>query len=645
MNATLDDEDGSAVSLRDLIATPTGRLIAVGVLALAAFHLATAWLGQFAPYIQRSIHLGLALALLYLSRSQAADTGLARRGAAIGAAILAAVACGYILFVEERLVRDFMTVAKSEEILLGTLLLLLVLDGARRTTGPVLPLLTLAILGYSFGGHLIPGTWGHPGFSLSFLLEHLYLGTEGIWGSVTGLSASLVAIFILFGAVMLATGTADTFIKIAILVAGRSPGGAAKVATFASALFGMLNGAAVANVATTGAFTIPTMKRLGYRPQFAGAVEATASSGGQITPPIMGVGAFVMAEMLAVPYLEIVYAAIVPAFLFYLCVWISIDVEARRENMRAYDTADIPDWREVVTWRRIGPLGLTVGVLLLSLFRGNTPVLAAFYAIATNVVLYLLSGDWRPAALRMRLGTLLEGAVAGARAIYTLVPLLVCAQITLSLISLTGIGVKLSQLIIGVGDDGGLLLGSLLAALVALIMGMGMPTTAAYLLASAVAAPALSELGLPLFTSHFFIFYCALLSALTPPVCTAVFTAAIIARTSWWPLALTSMRLAAMKYVLPFFFIFRPETLLIGSLPAILWGVVVGAAAAFLFAIGIGGYYRRPLHPVGRLACVAAAFALVAGAPAADAAGLLTCAGVVLYQIVTARKAAVARFD
>ena len=603
-----------------------GLILAMGF-GLVGYHLWTAGFGQFPPLIQRSMHLALGLGIAYLQFCRVnRDEGLLKTLARIlniVIAIIAVGACAYIIFVEERLSNSFSIIAKPEEIILGVFLSFAILEGARRTTGPFLPLLAIALISYTLFGQHIPGRWGHPGFSGTYVLEYLYLGTEGIWGTVTGLSANLISIFIIFGAFLLATGAGESFMSLAMIAAGRFPGGAAKVATVASALFGMLNGAAVANVATTGNFTIPAMKRLGYRPAFAGAVEATASSGGQITPPIMGAGAFVMAELLSTSYLNIVEAAIIPAFLFFACIWMSIGVEARRENMRTFTPEEIPPLREVLRWNKIGPLVVTITVMMASMFAGNTPALAAFYGICTNVVLFMFAGPFTLSGLLEKLAKLAAGVRLASTGIVTIIALLVSAQIALSLIGLSGVGIKLSEQIITVGAGGGMLLSLVLALIVALVLGMGMPTTAAYLLAAAVTVPALIELNVAPLAAHFFVFYGALLSALTPPVCTAVFTAAVIAETHWWPIALTSMRLAVMKYVLPFYFIYRPEILMNGSAEDIIKVVVAGLLAAWLFAISIGGFYINQLPGFVRIVALAFGIGMISGELIIDVLGVV----------------------
>lgn len=594
-------ETGPADTAKSGAESAVGKALLVLSLLLIAFHVYTAGFGQFQPLVQRSAHVGLGLMIAYLSFGRignradgvfASRFGLVLR---LAGAALAGAICIYILSQEQRITESFGIIATPFEIGAAFAIILLILVAAYQTTGPALPILAVLALSYALLGDLIQGSWGHTGFSVSYLVEYLFLGTEGIWGMVTGLSANLIAIFIIFGSVLLATGGAQSFMDIALLVAGRKPGGAAKVATVSSALFGMLNGAAVANVATTGNFTIPAMKRLGYRPSFAGAVEATASSGGQLTPPIMGAGAFVMAELLGIPYLDVVYAAIIPALLFFACVWFSVEIEARREDMKPFDDADMPSWREVLVPARILPLALTLAVTLGAMFAGRTPSLAAFYGIVTNVVLFIAFGGFDLKEQRDRFRALLDGALLAAGSIVSILALLVCAQIVLSLIGLTGVGIKLSESIMGVEASSGLLVGTIFAMIVSLILGMGMPTTAAYLLAAAVVAPALIELGLEPMIAHFFVFYSALLSALTPPVCTAVFAAAVIAKTHWWPICLAAVKLAAMKYILPFFFVFREAVLLKGDPTEIVWAGIMGLVASMLLAIATGRYYLRPI--------------------------------------------------
>jgi len=578
-------------------------------------HLAAASFFHIPELQIRSLHLGLSLALLFLPflalRKKSPHSWGFWADTAIAA--VAAIACAHIFIAEPRLIEALFITAQPFEVVLALTLLAAVLEGARRTTGPILPILVLIAIAYTLLGNWVPGWWGHPGIQFSHFIEHLYLSPDAIWGRITGLSAGLIAVFIIFGSFLMVTGAADTFMKLSLYMTGRAAGGAAKVATVASAFFGMLNGAAVANVATTGNFTIPAMIRLGYRRPFAGAVEAVASSGGQITPPIMGTAAFVMAELLDVSYATIALAALLPALLFYLTVWFAIDVEAGKNNLKSFDESEIPKLKDALQWRGATTLIVTVTALLIGMGSGITVELAAVYAILVNIVLYLMLGKSAGETMRDRLRNLLLACEDAARSVATLVPLLVCAQIILALVGLTGIGIKLSELILSAGAGQGILAASMLTMVVGMVLGMGMPTTAAYLLAAAVCVPAMTTLGVPPLVAHFFVFYSALLSALTPPVCTAVYTASVITRSHWWPIAIESMKLAVMKFILPFFFIFRPALLLEGTTTDIIWSFLVASAAAFLFAIGAGGFYKRSIGWPLRIVLLAVALGTVAG--------------------------------
>jgi len=605
-------------------------LVCVG---FTLFQIYTAGFGQYPNMIQRSIHAAFSLVLCFLILPAAKGKPSKGRPSVlnIGLALVSAGLCIYIVFSYDRLMESIGLEAFPYEVVMGWVLILLVLEAARRATGVMLPILATATMGYALLGKFIPGYWGHAGFSFQYVIEYLYLGPEGVWGVLTGISATLVAVFIIFGAILMTTGGADSFMKIALLLGGRSYGGAAKVATVASGLFGMLSGAAIANVATTGNFTIPMMKRLGYRDDFAAGVEATASSGGQITPPIMGAGAFIMSELIGQPYLKIALAATLPAFLFYVCVWISIDLEARKTRLKRVPPEDIPEVRSVFNLRSSGPLVLTIGVLLTSMLMGHTPTKAAFFAIITNLGLFMLTQSISKKSFLDRCKVLLSGVEKAGRGMITVVTLLVCAQIVISMISLTGLGIKMSELIIG-ASSGSVFLALVLAAVVSLIMGMGIPTTAAYVLAASVVGPALKMMGVNLLSAHMFIFYCAILSGLTPPVCTAVFAASTIAQTSWLKVAGVSIRLAIMKYIIPFFFIYRPSILFLGHWYQIVETIIVTWMSATLFAIGTVGYYRLPINIFLRGVILVVALVLIIPGIASDAIGILFMGGLIAWQ-------------
>ncbi len=611
------------------------------LVGFSSFQLYTAGYERLPDMIQRSVHVCFGLVLTFLLVPTFKRRGPKGRPSLVSIifAALSLLGCAYIVIEYPRLIEGIGIAGTPFELVLGGVLTLLVLETGRRNTGPFLPLLALATIAYGLWGQYLPGKWAHPGFSYAFIIEYLYLGPEGIWGIVTGISATLVAAFVIFGAVILSTGAGDSFMQYSMLFAGRSYGGAAKVATVSSGMFGMISGSAIANVATTGHFTIPMMKKLGYRPAFAGAVEAVASSGGQITPPIMGAGAFIMAELINLPYLRIALAAALPAFLFYLSIWFAIDFEARKQNIQPLPKEMIPPWRKVLTVKNTGPLLLTLGVLLYFLFRGYTPTKAAFYSLAINFILFMVLNDLRWHAIIKRLRAMLHSLEEAGRSMLTVASLIACAQVVISMISLTGLGIKLSEFIIG-ASAGSLFLALILAGGVALILGMGIPTTAAYLLAASVVGPALSMLGLDPLPAHMFIFYFAIISALTPPVCTAAYTAAGIAGANWLTIAMIAIRMAIMIYVVPFFFIYRPSILFIGSKAHIIETVVVCSLCAVLFSAGTVGYFRRPLNNIFRVLLVIVGLILIIPGVWSDLLGVLTVAAVYLWHKVLSQREA-----
>jgi TRAP transporter 4TM/12TM fusion protein len=362
---------------------------------------------------------------------------------------------------------------------------------------------------------------------VTYILETIYLSTSGIWGIVTGVSATVVAGFLIFGSILYYTGGGEIFVDLAKGVAGRSYGGPAKVSCISSALFGTISGSAVANVVVDGVFNIPLMKRLGYRPEFAAAVEATASTGGQIMPPVMGAGAFIMAELIGISYLTIALAAVIPALLYYLGVTASVHFEAKKSNLERIPKDLIPAMRKVLP--RSAPLFIPIAVLIYFLVQGYDPTTAVFWSIL-----------WESPAARYHSPPLLEKgknmlAALGAagKSIVLVAALCACAQIVIGMFNLSGLGIKVSEMIIGL-SAGSKFLALFFTMIVCLILGMGVPTTAAYVLAASVAGPALVKLGVVSLAAHLFVFYFAIISAITPPVCAAVYAAAAIARSNWW---------------------------------------------------------------------------------------------------------------
>jgi TRAP transporter 4TM/12TM fusion protein len=559
------------------------RLVAA---TIGAFVLWTAFAGQFESLVQRSVMVALLVLLGFLTyplrpggRAKAwsltLDVALAAIG--IGAAL-------YVTFNANRIMTTLPT-ATIMELCLTVGLVVVLLELARRTVGLAFPILVVIGLSYVFFGHLIPGRLGHRGFDIYFIAETIYLSDIGVWGSLTGLASTLIAAFVLFGAVLLHTGGGKTFMDIALLVSGRSVGGAAKMATIASASFGTVNGSAVANVATTGTLTIPLMKRLKYPPQFAAAVEAVASTGGQVTPPILGAAAFIMAEMIGTEYLRIALAAVIPAAMFYIAVLLTIHLVALRTNVGLVPREEIPSARQALDPLRLIPVLGGLGGLIFMLVSGRSVAYSAAIGIVCMVVPFVVGDLWRRRDAASTARTLFDALVEGGAGIVIIGVMLAGAQILVSLLNLTGIGVTLSSLVVAVGGQNIVLIGLIVAGS-CLILGMGIPTTAAYVLVASVMAPALIAVQVEPLVAHMFVFYYATISVITPPVCIAVFVAASIANVRWWPVALNAVRLGAVTYVVPFMFLAYPGILWSGSgldiAEAALSGLVLVVATAML---------------------------------------------------------------
>ncbi|MDO8568651.1 MAG: TRAP transporter fused permease subunit [Dehalococcoidales bacterium] len=489
-----------------------------------------------------------------------------------------------------------------EDWILGILLIIALLESTRRATGPVLPAFVLLLVAYVFLGRFLPDPWGHAGFSLKFVIGSVYYSPLGIYGAITGYSATFISILIIFGALLLVSGGGKTFIDVALILGGRFRGGPAKIAVIASALFGTISGAPVANVMVVGTYTIPLMRRLGYPPYFAAGVEAMASTGGIITPPIMGVTAFIMAELIGVPYIKICGYAVIPAILYYVGVFTGVHAEALRMGLAPMPKEEIPKWRGILTWQRLVPLIAPLVALMLLLLKGFSLTTAGFYASLITVVLYFLI-DLRLSAIKSRVFGIAKALEDGAKTMAILVPLMVTANIALNLLGITGVAPKVSELVMGMG--GTFLAGSIIVGgIVPLLLGMFVPPAAAYLLSAALVAPALVQLGLGIIPVHMFLFYLSALAVVTPPDCLAVFAAATIARTGWVRVSFVTIRLGVVAFLMPFLFIVNPSLLAIGNPVDIIARFILGFGGAILIGCGLFGYFLSPINVFTRLAYV-----------------------------------------
>jgi len=591
-------------------------VLSVVAVTFVLFHIYTGFAGPLPNLEQRAVHVGFALILTFSLMRPSRKKGDGSwhsvfLGIDIIFIIMTIISCGYILF-NYNWIMEHAAESTDIQLFLGTVALILALEAGRRTIGITFPILTLLFLLYALFGQYIPDIpligdylsyWGHRGFSMKHIIQVMYLSDKGLWGFVTGVSSTIVAIFIIFGGFLLSTGAGDTFMDLAARLTGKSMGGAAKVSVVVSAFFGMLSGSAVANTATTGNFTIPLMKRLRYGNEFAAGVEATASAGGQITPPIMGSAAFLMAELLETTYIKVAICAIIPAFLFFISVFFAIHFESARRNLKSVPKDHIKPLGEILKPSRSITLLIPVILLITLMLQGRTPETSAFWAIAVLSILYTFS-TFKVSEIIKRLFTLIAGMDTVGRSLIKVVPLLVCANIIVSLITLTGIGVNISEVIIGLsGNHSYLALG--LAAIVALMLGMGVPTPAAYLLGAAVVAPSLTTMGFEPIACHMFVLYFAILSVLTPPVCPGVYVAAGIANADWLKTAWVAIRLAIVKYILPFMFILNTSLLMLGPTSKIIWSVATATMGVYMIAAGTMGFLLENLGIVMRLVLIA----------------------------------------
>jgi TRAP transporter 4TM/12TM fusion protein len=595
------------------------RLILVTVTVAALFHMYAAGIAPFTALIQRPVHLALMSVLGFLglgvlkTRSRGGEKGrtIDRLRAWIGWGLAAVAVCSavYLGLNHEELVRLSATPTTSS-LLLGGATLAAVIELTRRTTGWGLVAVAILALLYALAGPYLPGLLAHRGYGPTRLIEHLYLTTEGIWGIPLGVSADFVYLFILFGAILDVAGGGALLLGLADRVAGHTRGGPAKTAVVASAFMGSLSGSAVANVVTTGTFTIPIMRRNGFRPQFAAAIEAAASTGGQVMPPIMGAGAFVLATWTQIPYIEVALAATVPALLYYGAVLAGVHFRACRRGIMPGGAAD----REPVLPRLHLLIPLVAIVIMLAM--GRSPMRAAFWGVASATAIALI----RPTT-RLDLEDVKRALLAAGSGTVQVAAACAAAGLVVGVASLTGIGLRMSDLIIALAG-GKLFPAMVLTALGSLVLGMGLPTTAAYVVLAALGAPALVELGVSLLAAHLFIFYYGCMSNVTPPVSLAAYAAAGIAGAPAMRTAVTAVGLAAAGFIVPFLFVYGPAILLVGSPAEIALAAVTGMVGVIALSAGIMGYARRPLAVWERLVLGAGSLLMIIPGPFTDAAGI-----------------------
>ncbi|MFK7836852.1 MAG: TRAP transporter permease [Sulfitobacter sp.] len=542
---------------------------------VVAYHIGLIFWGLVPNLVSRPLHMALVLPWIFVFSARGTAqllSGFVFAGLGVAASI-------WIAWHHDMLGDQYGSLENGFQIAVAVTLLICVLEAARRAIGWPLPVVAALALIYALFGNHIPGEFGHSGMPLKSFLGTMTIAEGGIWGTLTAVSVGVVAIFVIFGAVLNAGEAGQGFMNVASAAAGRLKGGAAKVSVISSALFGSISGSASANVASTGAITLPAMTKLGYPKRLAGAVEAVASSGGQIMPPLMGAGAFVMVELTGVPYTGIMAAAALPALLYFLAVWIGINAYASHTDLKGIAAKDQPGLKDVAITSAF--FLVPFALLLWGMFGLKvTPQYAACLAIGAAAALLLLDRKLRvdPKAAWARIENAL---LTAARQVALIAAIILCASIIIGVLSVTGLGVKITSLILS-GAGGMLWPALLLTALACLVLGMEVPTTAAYVICVSVAGPALIQLGLEPLQAHLFVFWYALLSTITPPVCGAVFIASGMVRENWLRVAVTAMALGVGLYVIPLGMIANPDLIRLIDAP------LMALVAFFRVALGLG---------------------------------------------------------
>ena len=639
-------------------------------IAMSVYHLYVGASGPPEALIFRGIHLAFAATLIFLLYPFGAKSPQARPAVLDWACVLLCLAgIGYLFlrydYVMTRMA--YVTPLEPWDLLLGIVLTVMVLEISRRIIGPALPITALAFLAYALLGPYLPPPLRHRGFSLELVIDQLYLTTDGIFGIPLAVSATYVILFVLFGAFLEKSGTGQLFMDFASALAGHTPGGPGKVSCISSGLFGTISGSAVANVMVDGWLTIPLMKRTGFRPHFAAAVEAVASTGGQIMPPVMGAAAFVMAEFLGVPYITIAKHAAIPALLYYLALFFAIHFEAQRTGLRGLPREELPSLRTVIVDR--GHLFIPVFIIVYLMLTGYTAPMAALWgtlaaAVSTWVgrlgwlylvvllIEYILPGNvmevlgigWvvlgairlmspeGRAGLKPLVTKLFPDALEdGARNALAVASACACAGIVIGVIALTGAGLQFTSLVLAAAKES-LIPALVLTMIAGIILGMGMPTTPAYIVQAALLIPALIKLGVLPIAAHMFVFYFAIISAITPPVAMAVYAAAGIGKTNLWATGLAAMRLGATGFIVPFMFVYGTSLLFVGTWFEVITTIVSSCIGVICLSAALHGWLMKPTVWWERVLLGIAAFCLIKPGLYTDALGLVLLGSVIASQ-------------
>ena len=616
---TSNDKDEDGGKLRTFQNKIFKGVLRYTAIALALYHIYALIFQLPIPLVLYSIHwgMGLTYAFVYYPSYKGNKKALRKTFGVIDA-ILAIATIAVVLYIlrdpNALMYRVSKANANTLDLVFGTIAMILSLEAARRTIGLGLPIIALVFFAYAMWGNYLPGMIASKGYSFRRVISFIF-SVEGIYGSPTASSAQYVFLLIIFGAFLGYSGTGEFFMKLAMKLAGHARGGPAKVAVISSGLFGSISGSAVANVMGTGVFTIPLMKKTGYKPHFAGAVEAVASTGGQIMPPVMGSGAFIMAELIGYKYSQIALGALLPAILYYLSILLMVDFEAAKSGLLGVDTSHMDAAKEILKqgWNLLVPLIILIVCLAFFQF---TVARSATLAILATIIACALKKE-----TRMSFKTILDGFETGVIRSVSVICAVASAGVAIGCIMLTGVGAKFAFAVLTLAHNN-LFLTLLMSGLAATILGMGLPTVAAYIISASLLASSLVQLGIPIFAAHMFLLYYSILSQITPPVALAAYAAGNIADANPNKVGFTAMRLGVIAFIIPFFFVYGPALLMIGTPLEVIEATVTSLVGCFFLAAGLEGWLVEKINIPCRILALGAAFCCIASGLVTDLIGL-----------------------
>ncbi|MBP3039419.1 TRAP transporter permease [Bacillaceae bacterium Marseille-Q3522] len=630
------DQDGVLNNKLRSLKGATAKIIAVIAVLMSVFHLYTALFGVFDSILQRSAHLSFALILtfaIYKPFKNGRDEKVISWYDWLCILLTIGSFSYFIIHAETISSRmSYIEALTAVEIAIGVIAGILLLEATRRVIGKSLVIIIFVCLVYGFCGHLLTGSLSHREFTLMWIIDHLFYTVTGIFSTPLGVSATFIFLFILFGKFLEVSGAGQFFIDLSVAAMGKYRGGPAKTAVIASSILGTISGSAVANTVTTGAFTIPLMKKTGYKPHFAAAIEAVSSTGGQIMPPIMGASAFIIASYLGVPYMDIAIAAIIPAILYYLCLFVQVDLRARRLGLVGLKKAELPNLANV--FKKGFLFFIPLIVIIFMLVAGYSPMRAGLFSIVITIVVAALKNATRLSPVKI-----LKALDLGAKAaIETAIACAASGFIT-GIIGLTGIGLKFSGLIIDL-SGGVLILALVFTMITSIILGMGLPTVAAYIVQVPLTIPALINLGVSPLAAHMFVFYFAALSAITPPVALAAFAGAGLAGSDPMKTGFTAVRLGLAAFLVPFMFVYGETLLLQGDVLQIIIALISAVIGIFALACAVEGWLLKHAYWYERVTLFAGAVLMVIPGILTDLLGAFLCFIVFLLQKISFNKIA-----